>query len=279
MDFGIVVTVENPRKSGASFRKVVEAGYSRGVVVITWHPLDANAVREVAVAARKEGFTTLAAGCDVNLLRSNDLGITANDEVDLINLCESMAMLDNCERLIIRSGSYGRRWSEPNLLNQGEDAYYAMVFEMRRLLGKLSGIPLTFVLQTNYAHILHDVNSTLRLSEDFPDGRVVVALEPAAMIAPRMFARHPEVVRQIVDALVPASDMVLVSDLSLHDERIEYMLPGRGMLNFPEIAAAIHREIKDGTPVVLRPPLSASVADLIAAREFLTSAVSASAAS
>lgn len=275
MDLGIVVTIENPNESEANFARAKEAGFDKGLVYFSWRPVTATLVRHVALAAKNQGFETIAVGSGSNLLRLADTPAVSTDESDMMTLAENMAMLDGCSKLMVWSGSYARKWSEPNLLNQGEDAYFAMVFEIHRILGRLSGIPFTLMLQPCYAHILHDVATCLRLTDDFETDKVCLALDIAYMVAPTMYAKHPQMMPQLISALAPVAEMALISDLSIKDTEISYPLPGRGVLNLPAVMTSLTKALPPEKPVLLNTRAATSVRRLNNARIAVTEAMSA----
>jgi sugar phosphate isomerase/epimerase len=270
MDLGVVVTIETPNQAEAVFRRAVAAGFTFGQVNLACHPLTVFDIRDVAVAARKFSFKIVAVGCTANLLRLAENSLMGGDEADLVTLAQNMAMLDDCKKLVLWSGTHSRRWMDPNLLNLGEDAYFAMVFELHRLLGRLGNLPITVLLQPCYAHILHDVATTLRLSEDFPDDRVCIALDIAYLIAPTVYAKHPQVLPQMVSALAPMADIITFSDIILEDGRLSHPLPGHGTLNFPALLNALASNVRPGIPHLLQTAPTHRVTDLEAAREYLT---------
>ncbi len=270
MDLGVVVTIETPNQAEPVFRRAVAAGFTFGQVNFACQPLTAFDIREVAASARKFQFRVVAVGCTANLLRLAENSLMGGDEADLITLAQYMPALDNCQKLVLWSGTHSRRWMDPNLLNLGEDAYYAMVFELHRLLGRLGNMPVTLLLQPCYAHILHDVATTLRLSEDFPGDRVCISLDIAYMIAPTVYAKHPQVLPQMVAALAPMADMVTFSDIVLEDGTLTHPLPGHGTLNFPALLNALALNVRPGIPHLLQSAPGTRLDDLSEAREFLT---------
>jgi sugar phosphate isomerase/epimerase len=270
MDLGVVVTIENPQYAAVVFRRATEAGFRFGQVNFACRPITPQIIREVAAAAKKYSFLVVSVGCSANLLRLIEGPMMGGDESDLITLCQHMSALDNCKRLVLWSGTYARRWTEPNLLNQGEDAYFAMIFEIHRLLGRLGGLPITIAIQPCYAHIVHDVATALRISEDFPDGRVCLALDAAYLIAPTVYARHPQILPQIISALSPMADIVCISDVKLEDGRIAHLLPGQGTLNFPALLKTLGTEVRTGTPHLLNAQPTSNLEELVDARRYLT---------
>ena len=120
MDLGVVVTIENPNESEVNFQRAREAGFWRGMVRFAWRQCTATVVRHVALAAKNQGFETIAVQSSANLLRLSDASPTATDESDLMSLAENMAMLDGCSNLLVLwSGSYARKVDGTNLINQG----------------------------------------------------------------------------------------------------------------------------------------------------------------
>jgi hypothetical protein len=278
MDLDVVVTIENPNDSEASFARARNAGFSRGLVSFAWRPLTATVVRHVAIAAKNQGFTTIAVGSGANLMSLRDSTLSTTDESDLMSLAENMVLLDGCNRLMIWSGSYARKWSEPNLLNQGEDAYFAMVFELHRIIGLLAGVSVTIMVQPCYAHILHDVATCLRLPEEFPVEKVCLALDVACMVAPTTFSRHPLVLPQITAALAPTADIALISDLAIQDAVLCYPLPGKGVLNMRSVLAALDANLPADKPRLLNAHGSPTSAELAAAKAFISEAATAQSA-
>jgi len=270
MDMGVVVTIDNPVNSESRFSRARTAGFSSGLVNFIGHPITATIVRHVAIAAKNQGFATISVGSGVNLLRLSDSSTTSTDESDLLSLAENMSLFDGCSRVMLWSGSYARKWSEPNLLNQGEDAYFAMVFELHRTIGRLSGVPVRFLLQPCYAHILHDVATCLRLSDDFDSEKVSLALDVSHMVAPTMYAKHPQILPQIISALAPSAALALLSDMTILDSVVTYTLPGHGALNMRGILASLDVHLPAGAPRLLNPPDNRTAEELAAAYAFLT---------
>lgn len=275
MDLGIVVTINNPAESEAQFTKAREAGFSFGQVNFAWHGIAADSVRQVALAAKQQGFHTIAAGCPINPLRLNEDLLMNVDEKDFIRVAENMGMLDNCEKLVFWSGTYARQWMEPNLLNQEQDAYFALVVEIKRLQGRVAGIPCAFLVQPYFTHILHDAHVCERLVDDFPDGSVRLALNPSYLITPTVYSHRTTVLPNIISSLAPLADIAYLSDTYLRDDNtFNYPLPGQGALQFVPVLKALKTELPADTPLLLQPPSPLSVAALKAAQSFVTDAAS-----
>lgn len=272
MQLGVVATIENPRFADVVFRRAKEAGFEFGQVNFAWSPLTPDIIADAAASAANAGFKVVGVGCLANLLRLAEGWIVGGDEDDLLTLGRNVTVFPDCKNLVLWSGTYARKWNEPNLLNQGEDAYYAMVFELQRLLGQLPTGQVTIALQPCYAHILHDVSTTLRITEDFEDNRVALNLDPAFMIAPTLYSKHPQVLTQIVAALAPMARMITLSDLIIRDASVTHPLPGRGTLDFKALIKAIDENAAQDAPRLISPPPTATVEDLIAAHQYVDDA-------
>ena len=269
MQIGVVVTIENPRFADVVFRRARDAGYDFGQVNFAWSPLTPDIIADAARSAARHGFRVVAVGCLANLLRLAEGWIVGGDENDLLTMGRSLKAFPECGKIALWSGTYARKWTEPNLLNQGEDAYYAMVFELQRLLGQLPDGGVTIALQPCYAHILHDVATTLRLSEDFDEGRVCLDLDPAYMIAPTLYSKYPQVLTQIVSALAPMATMVTLSDLIIRETSVSHPLPGRGTLDFRALLRAVDENAPIDAPRLINPHPTASIEELLAARQYI----------
>jgi sugar phosphate isomerase/epimerase len=249
MDLGAAVTIDNPQFAEVVFRRAKEAGFTFGQINLEWHPITVATIREVAQAASKQNFRVVSVSSNANLLRLAEASLVSGGEMDLVTLAQNLPLFGDCKTMVMWSGTYARRWTEPNLLNLGEDAYFAMVFELHRVLSKLADHGVTLAIQPCYAHILHDVATTLRLADDFADGQVCIALDPAYMIAPTTYNRHPQAVPQIVAALAPLAHIVSISDLQIDDGKVSHPLPGLGTLNLVELVKALNANTK---PDILR---------------------------
>ncbi|MDR3711117.1 MAG: hypothetical protein P4L33_22670 [Capsulimonadaceae bacterium] len=269
MELGVVVTIENPRFADVVFRRAREAGFDHGQVNFVWSPLTASIIRHVAAAAETHAFRVVAVGCLANLLRLADKAVHSEDEADLLALGRNIDAFGDCRKLVLWSGTYARKWTEPSLLNLGEDAYFAMVFELQRLLGQFTEPALTVALQPCYAHILHDIATTLRLPDDFAADRVTLNLDPAYMIAPTLYSKHPEIVGRIIAALAPMASLVTLSDLIIRESSLTHPLPGRGTLDFRNILEAIETNAAADIPHLLHPHSAAVMEDLVAARQYV----------
>ena len=269
MQLGVVVTIENPRYADVVFRRAKEAGFDHGQVNFAWSPLTPDIIADSARAAASNGFRVVAVGCLANLLRLAESWVVGGDESDLLTLGRNLRAFPECTKIVMWSGTYARKWTEPNLLNQGEDAYFAMVFELQRLLRQLPAGDFAIALQPSYAHILHDVETTLRLSEDFEDGRVCLDLDPAYMIAPTLYSKHPRALTQIVAALAPNSLIITLSDLIIHETNVTHPLPGRGTLDFRALIKAVDENTSPNAPRLLNPHSTATVEDMIASRQYV----------
>lgn len=275
MDLGVVVTINNPAESEAQFTKAREAGFSFGQVNFSWHGIAPESVREVALAAKQQGFRAIAAGCPINPLRLNEDLLMNVDEKDFVRVVENMAMLDNCQRVVFWSGTYARQWMEPNLLNQEQDAYFALVVEIKRLQGRVSGIPCIFAIQPYFTHILHDARACQRLIDDFPDGSVRLAFNPAYLITPSVYSHRATVLQTVISSLAPLADIAYLSDTYLRDDNsFNYPLPGQGALQFVPIVKALNENLAKDTPILLQPPAPLSVASLKASENFIAEAAS-----
>jgi len=273
MDLGVVVTINNPAESEAQFTKAREAGFSFGQINFAWHGISPDSVRQVALAARSQQFRTVAAGCPINPLRLNEDLLMNVDERDFIRVVENMAMLDNCRRVVFWSGTYARHWTEPNLLNHEQDAYFALVVELKRLQGRVAGIPTVFTIQPYFTHIIHDVASSERLNDDFPDGSVRLALNPAYLVTPTLYSHRASVVPTLIATLAPQTEIAYLSDTFLRDDdTFNYPLPGQGALQMVPVLKSMKANLSAETPILLQPPTPLSSAALKGAQGFINEA-------
>jgi sugar phosphate isomerase/epimerase len=245
MDLGVLVTIETPEFAGVVFRKVKQAGVDFGLVNFVWSPLSADIVKQVAESARANDFTVKAVSCPTNLLRLSEASSSGSDVKDLHHLIQNMALFEDCRHVVLWSGTYARKWNEPNLLNQGEDAYFAFVFELQGLMGTIAYSTSRVAITPCYAHVLHDLSTSLRIGDDFPDGRVSLCFSPAHLISPTLYPKRNQILPQIIAALAPSADIVMVGDILINEDLVARPIAGKGGLSMQPLVAALKKNASE----------------------------------
>jgi len=239
MDLGVVVAVENPEFAEAVFTKVKQAGFDFGLVNFIWSPLTQEIVESVSKAAVDSGFSIRAVGCPANLLRLSESSSSGSDETDLAVLIQNLPLFADCQYISLWSGTYAKKLMGANLLNQGDNAFFAMSFELQVLLDRAAYSQIKFAIMPCYAHVLHDVATSLRLTDEFTDGRVGLNLDPAFLISPTNYSKRHQILPRIATVLAPGAAIISLSDILVRDTTMSYPAIGSGGIDFKSLIATL----------------------------------------
>jgi sugar phosphate isomerase/epimerase len=90
-----------------------------------------------------------------------------------------------------------------------------------------------------YAHVLHDVATSLRLTDEFTDGRVGLNLDPAFLISPTNYSKRHQILPRIATVLAPGAAIISLSDILVRDTTMSYPAIGSGGIDFKSLIATL----------------------------------------
>jgi len=266
MDLGLIVNVENPQYAELVFRRAKDSGFDFGQVSITWQPITTHVVTDIIAAANKVGFRIRSVFCLTNLLALNE----SMDAEDAVGLAINHELLSDCRSLCMWSGTHAKSWTEPNLINQGDDTFYELVGGVHKLMAAANDSQWPLLLQPCHAHVLHDIASSLKLAEEFQRSKVSICFDPAYLIGPNVYVKRGQVLPRLIDALAPSADIICIRDMIVDESGVtRHVLPGKGALDMTGMIGALKKNAPADALWMLRPPPLVNTEELIEAREYV----------
>ncbi len=251
MELGVTINIYEETDIPAAFLYAKEAGFRRGQVNSFINGITADEVRQVAVAARNNGFQVDAVGCYINPLRLEDPVLNGVDGLDWQTLAENMGMMNGVERLVCWSGTLSRAVGTPNLLNGEEETFNNLYIILSGLRQRVRGLPIQILLEPYAAHVLGDAAACLRMARKFPGGEVRVVLDAPNILSAKAFAGQGAGIPGLVAEMAPAVGLVHLKDMTLaEDGRRAFCRPGAGELDYGLYLRAIARSLPE-VPVII----------------------------
>jgi len=271
MELGVQINLYEETDIPSAFWYASEAGFKRGQVTSHIHGITAEQVRQMAVAARNQGFHVDAVGCYINPLRLDSADLSGVDAADWQVLAENMGMMNGVERLICWSGTLGKTLNGPNLLNGEEETFSSLYVILSGLRERVRGLPLQLFLEPFAFHVLDSADACVRMTRRFPGSEVKVVLDVPNMITTRGFAAQKDLLANFIAQMAPAVGLVHLKDCDLGpDGQRRFTAPGAGALDYGAYLRAIAQYLPE-VPVIITEVTT--IEEMRLAREFVESLV------
>jgi sugar phosphate isomerase/epimerase len=147
---------------------------------------------------------------------------------------------------LAEDGPFGRdprTWMRP-----GREALRAFCAAVR---GPLLDAAARVALRPHARHVLSDAASCLRYLDEFGEGPLELALDPASMLEPSMLADAEDHLERALSALAGRSVMVLVHDVRPRGADLAAVPLGEGVLPRDAVWRLLAAHVPPQTPVVL----------------------------
>lgn len=243
------------------------AGFGACQLTFRWDAMPGEVVFAEA-ACRRLGLEVAAFGVYVNLLRPDDGTFHGVSIVAARNVIEAMADT-RCRRLVMYSGTYGRRPTDADPANWQPEARETIRTELLDLALRLRIHGALLCLEPHYAHVLRTPQEYLSFARAVEPDVLRVVLDVPNLVRPEQYDQLPELLPRIVETLAPLVGLIHFKDISrLPDGRITLPAPGQGRLDFARFIAAIRAHAIEA-PAIIEHVDENSVSALRAAREFV----------
>lgn len=267
MDLGVMVNIYEETEFTGAFEDAVEAGFRHGQVNVFLPRITPEEVRLLALAARQVDFVVDAVGCYFNPLRPDDPSLHHVDYGDWKTVAANMAMMNGVDRIVCWSGTLGKTLTTPNLLNQEEETFNAMVAAIRQMLEEVKGLGIEILLEPFTAHVLCDGKACTRLMQKFPNGDVKIVLDAPNVVSHKEFVHRDQRVHDFVLDIAPSVGIVHLKDMARDDNgHRRFPRAGAGVLDYSSYLQAIVDHAPQ-TPVIIDHVYT--VREMTAAREFV----------
>jgi sugar phosphate isomerase/epimerase len=267
MDLGVMVNIYEETEFTGAFEDAVEAGYKRGQVNVFLPRITPEEVRLLALAARQAKFHVDAIGCYFNPLRPDDASLHHVDYQDWKTVAANMSMMNGVERIVCWSGTLGKTLTTPNLMNQEEETFNAVVTALKTMIEDTKGLRVEILLEPFTAHVLCDGKSCARLAQKFPAGDVKIVMDAPNVISHKEFGHRDQRVNEFVTEIAPSVGLVHLKDMARDDNgHRRFPRAGAGVLDYASYLRAIAERAPE-VPVIIDHVYS--VREMIAARQYV----------
>ena len=243
------------------------AGYTACQVSVRWEITPGEAVCAEEIC-RKRGLDVVAYGAYIHLLRPDDETFHGVAIPAVYNLIEAMRET-RCRRIVVWSGTHGRRLGEGHPDNWTAATHEAAVAQARDLATRLRMYDGLLCLEPYYMHVLRTPEEYAAFAHEVDPDVVRVVLDPPNFVPPDDYDRFPELLPQNVAPRAPVVGLVHLKDFTrAADGSLRMPGPGQGSVDYAAFIGAL-RENGVTAPAIIEHIDSDSVPDMLRAREYV----------